>query len=492
MIVHYLLENAAKHPDKLCIVDKSRALTYQEMVDEISKFSSYLVSKNVKENDRILLCLPNCCELLVAYCSIMLVGATTCFVDHTMKIRSIQYIIDDLQPDLIITIDRWDLIDVFEQCENYPEEQVLMQQPEFKPLSLYSNETAVIMYTSGTTGKPKGVKISHDNIEFTANSIIKWANITPDDRELTTLPLTHSFGLGHFHCYAMVGGTMYIETGLFDVNRIINTLENVTSFPLTPSGVKFLLRYYKTKLQEKTKNLKYIIINTAPMPVELTEELLDTLPNTQIYIYYGLTEASRSTYLHCNRNRDKLGSVGIPPEHVKIKINVNHNSKLSFDNSKVGEILISGRNVAKAYLHEEKSSLSCNEWLRTGDIGYLDDNGFLYVTGRVKEMINIDGLKVSPYEIEAMIGTFPGINDVAVVGVPDDMLGEKIVALVVVDDHKKNESFINEVILMCLEKTESFKVPKHVLFVSEIPRDKGKTMRRELVALYKQQFGIPE
>ncbi|PEK32375.1 hypothetical protein CN568_20075 [Bacillus pseudomycoides] len=491
MIVQNLLDNAVKHPEKKCIVDKSRSLTYGDMAKEIKQFASYLSAKNVKENDRILLCLPNSCDLLVAYCGTMLVGATVCFADYNMNMSSIQVIVKDLNPNLFFTLERTDLISSFEECESYPEAGVLSNQPEFIKETEYSNEIAHIMYTSGTTGSPKGVKITHDNIEFTAKAIIKWAHIESEDRELTTLPLSHSFGLGHFHCYAMIGGTMYIETGLLDVKRVFNALEKATSFPLTPAGVRFLLRYYKKEFQEKAKKLKYMIINTAPMPHDLTEELLDTLPNTDIYIYYGLTEASRSTYLHCNSNRSKLRSVGKPPQDVHIKIYNEKNAKEETTAGHVGEILISGHNVTSGYLNEDISQSICNGWLRTGDLGFIDEDGFLYITGRVKEQINIDGLKVSPYEIESLISTFPGINDVAIIGVSDKLLGESIAAFVVTEHQNYNEQFSNRIKQKCTEKTELYKVPKEIKFIREIPRDqKGKIQRGELLTLFNQLQNI--
>lgn len=488
MIVDYLLKNSIKSPKKNCVIDKNRVLTYEDMATEIKQFASYLISKEIKENDRVLLCLPNSCELLVGYYGIMLIGATTCLIDYNMNLVSIDSVVDELNPDLILTIEeRPDLLSRFPNCEKYPNYSTLKMQADFNESKLkYSNNIALIMYTSGTTGKPKGVKITHKNIEFTAKSIINWAKIDAKDVELTTLPLSHSFGLSHFHCYSIVGGTMYIETGLFDTKRIFSLLDKATSLPLTPTGVKFLLKYYKNEFQLKAKNLKYIIIGAAPINPKLIDELFEILPNTELYTYYGLTEASRSTYLHCNAYRDKLNSAGKPSPNVNIKIS-NHN----LVNKKEGEILIYGDNVSVGYLNEGLSSPFKNGWFYSGDIGFIDNDGFLHVTGRGKEQINVGGYKVSPLEIETLISTFSGVTDVAVIGVPDNTMGESIVAFIVTEEEKQNTDFISKIKNLCLTEIEAYKIPRKILFISNIPRtNNGKIQRNKLLSLFKEKSGV--
>jgi long-chain acyl-CoA synthetase len=246
-------------------------------------------------------------------------------------------------------------------------------------IDLESNPLALIMYTSGSTGIPKGVMLTHDNLGHTINSIIQWANIDENDRELTTLSLTHLFGLAHVHIYWTLGGTVFIEEKLADIPNLLKKVEEreITSFPGTPGGFKLILDQFPEQFKEHCRNLKYIIVNSAPMDEAYIKKILDLLPNTRFYMYYGLTEASRSTRICYNDHTDKLKSVGTATPGSEVIVGSSDNRLVN----EIGEILIRGPHVTSGYWGMDSEEFYDKGWFKTGDLGIMDPDGFITPSG---------------------------------------------------------------------------------------------------------------
>ena len=333
----------------------------------------------------------------------------------------------------------------------------------------------LIIYTSGTTGVPKGVCLTHANLEFTRAAITAWAGVIEDDRELTTLSLTHLFGLGHLHVYCALGGTIYIGEGLRDIPRLLDVIETerITSFPGTPAGMRIILDRFEEPFREQARALRYMVINTAPMPVAYTERLLTLLPETRIYMYYGLTEASRSAYIAYRDHPDKLSTVGRPPAGGQVSIGSPTQTLVN----EPGEILVRGPHVTSGYWAHQADGLFEDGWFRTGDLGSIDADGFLTWIGRVRDQINVDGLKLVPSEVEAILRLDPRVADCAVVGLPDPVTGESVAAFVVLAGERPNGLEL-ELRKLCSAQLETYKVPRSVIVVNEIPKtDTGKVKR---------------
>lgn len=452
---------------------EDKVWSYTEFHQETQLFAAYLKDVHlIGPGDRVILCFPNEVEYLIAYFACWYVSAVAMPVDFDIREQTLKRIIMDAKPNLVLYSQAKENLSItgipgarFPEREEYKERKAAATQGPA------TSDCALIMYTSGTTGKPKGVMLTHETIAFTARRIIEWAQLKRDNCESTVLRLSHSFGLGHVHCTVLLGSSLYLTESFRDPQRLLRCIEQngITGFPATPAMIHLLLNYHREAFRETCKSLSYIIINTSPISPQLVRDLLETLPDTRIYMYYGLTEASRSTYIDYRKHPDKLASAGIPPEGVHVRIVEENN-----------EIQIKGPNVMRGYLNEPQSFTE-DGWFATGDIGRIDDEGFLFVTGRIKEQINLDGLKINPIEVEEVIRKHPLVQDCIVFGVSDELTFEKVAAVVVCEEKQDNpRALYVDIKKWCKEALEIYKIPRDFQIWSSIPRtDSGKPMRLE-------------
>jgi long-chain acyl-CoA synthetase len=478
-IAQRFVETASLHPTRRLAVAAYRPtldeLSYGEALRRARVFAQHLRAAGTAAGDRVLLHAPNSLEYVCAYFGIWLAGGTVVPVDPRSRPGHVERVYRDCaaravvvatrRPDLDSALHQIGLADLDWSSGN-PGDQ---SAPS-------AADPALIIYTSGTTGVPRGVCLSNANLDHTRASITTWANVTDHDRELTTLSLTHLFGLAHLHVYCALGGTLYLEEGFRDVPRLIDLIDRagITSFPATPAGLKVILDHFSDLFAAKARRLRYIVINTAPMPVPYIEKLLAALPETEIYMYYGLTEASRSTYIAYRHHRDKLATVGRPTPGADVCIG-SPTRKLV---DEPGEILVTGPHVTSTYWNHDSTDLFDQGWFKTGDLGTIDGQGFLTWRGRIKDQINVNGLKLVPSEVEDVLRQDQRVKDCAVVGAPEPATGESVVAFVVTEAGNDNSKFELHLRRLCNQYLEDYKVPRRILFVDEIPKtDSGKVKR---------------
>lgn len=475
-IVVNFIATVRRIPDKIFLVaPDGRTYTFAEMFSLARRFATALESEGVSPGDRVIITFPNSVEYFVAYLGALMHSCTASLVDFRTRPQHLDYFRTNQDAK------RWITPKARDEFAHIPGQLVFPTDLESYPemdesrLCAVDNPLALIMYTSGSTGVPKGVCLSHANLQHTIKSITSWADIDGSDRELTTLSLTHLFGLAHVHIYWTHGGTVFIEEKLQRIPDMLAKLteKEITSFPGTPGGFKIILDQYADLFAEHGRNLKYIIVNSAPMAPEYVQKMLEVLPDTRFYMYYGLTEASRSSYICYNDHRDKLVTVGRPSPGGEIAIGTPDKPMIN----ETGEILIRGPHVTEGYLGIDSTPYFDRDWLKTGDSGRMDDNGFITWEGRIKEQINIDGLKLTPMEVEEILLENVRVRDCAVVGIPDDLTGENVVAFVVAEGETDKKLEI-ELRRHCKDKLEVYKIPKQIHFIDEIPRtDSGKTKR---------------
>ena len=322
--------------------------------------------------------------------------------------------------------------------------------------------------------------IKHQNVIFATKNIINTLKITSTDIEINPLQLSHSFGLGCIHAILAEGATAVIFQNLINLKEILETAiaKKATGFVSVPMTFRQILDNYKDELKSCKNNLRYLLTNSGAIPKQTVLDVLKEMVNVKFFTYYGLTEASRSTFLLFNESLEKIESVGKVPNGVKIKIVDDNGDDIS--NNEHGEIWIKGTNVIEKYLdNSDMKSRFCNNWLRTGDIGHFDSDNFLYIDGRIDDMINVGGEKVYPIEIENTIKQIDAVRDVVIIANIDRIFGEVPVAFI----ETKISLDENEIIKHCIENLEGYKIPQKILFIDSIPRNDSGKIDRKLLKL---------
>ena len=339
---------------------------------------------------------------------------------------------------------------------------------------------ASLIYTSGTTGRPKGVMLSHENLRANARAIIASLGLTERDHSLCTLPFHFSYGNSVLHSHVLCGARLTLEDNFAFPHLILRRLqdERVTGFAGVPSTFALLLGRHRL-LDFDLGALRYVTIAGGAMPRPLLARLLEQVPGVRVFVMYGQTEATaRLTCLPPEDLDSKPGSVGSPVEGVEIDI---RNDDRPVQRGQVGEIFVRGPNVMLGYWSDPAATAEVlhDGWLRTRDLGYLDEDGYLFLVGRATDMIKVGAFRVSPQEIEEVIVALEGVEDVGVVGILDEVLGQAIKAVVVPRSGARLTDMA--VKAYCRANLAAYKVPKVVEFAAALPRtSSGKVQRFKL------------
>ncbi|MES0489545.1 MAG: class I adenylate-forming enzyme family protein [Leptospirales bacterium] len=478
-IVDYIEKQSRLFPRKIFITENNVSIRFSEFSSLVKKVCFFFQQKGVKKGQRIILYIHNRTNHTLSYFAAMSMGAIPVHVYPEKHWDYIEYASNQTGASMVIT-DRGFPDKSFNLPDIYQCPELDKNSPEYS--SKERSEIAYMMFTSGTTGKPKAVMTTHENILFVTKTIIKIAGMNSNEKEIIFLPLGSTGGLGHLHCCLFLGNHALFLSKFFmslndeDLNEMLTIIdsEKVTGFLATPMIIQKLVQNHKTKFIRVAKNLKYLLANIHPMKEDRIIELLKLLPHTRFAMYYGLTEASRSVYNIYNQTK-KYSKTGHAAEGVSLKI-ANPDFKTGF-----GEVLIKGGNVAKGYWGKTNSMLNEQGWFASGDIGSIDTDGFLTIHGRVREMINVAGMKVTPSEIETVLNACAGVAESAVVGVEDNLTYHKICAAIVIKDNVHKESFAKELDGYLNEKLEYYKKPVQIIYVEQLPKTElGKTLRAKV------------
>ena len=340
---------------------------------------------------------------------------------------------------------------------------------------------AQIIYTSGSTGQPKGVMLSHRNLIANTRSILAYLRLSQEDSIMAVLPFVYAYGNSVMLTHLFVGGKIVIENSFVYPNLILDRMvgEKVTGFSGVASTYAILLN--QSNLKAYTfPTLRYLTNAGGPMPSELLSRMRSVFSDTRIYLMYGQTEAAaRLTYLPPEDLDLKGSSVGRPIPGVSIRI-VKEDGEIAGP-GEVGEVCASGENIMQGYWEDPQATAKVLDegWLRTGDMGYLDEEGHLTLVGRNNEMIKSGAYRISPVEIEEILLQHPGVQEVGVVGVEDPILGEVICAVVTLKQNRRPTD--QELLAHCARRLAPFKRPKSICLVVELPKSpSGKVLRQGL------------
>ncbi|MBW2409720.1 MAG: AMP-binding protein [Deltaproteobacteria bacterium] len=492
------LEKSAYHfPGNIAVIDGDREITYAQFNQETCSCASALVSMGVQPGDYVALCAPNSYAWLAFYFGALKAGAVAVTFSHLLTVAELSKIISDCCPAVLFTTSdqRNDLKD-FEQASFL--KKVIIDQGEssfshflktgcsdFPTVSRDRQDTAVILYTGGTTGIPKGAMLSHANLQSSAFNVAHYERSDENDRALCFLPLNHVFAQVHItHSMVHSGGGIILQPA-FDIKKALDAIQQyrITNFYAVPTIYIRLLAL--EDLREKINSIRYCFSAAASMAVEVVREWKNKT-GLNIHESYGMTEsAAMVTYNHYHHH--VVGSVGAPINLVEVQIRDLEGKELPPGTQ--GEICIRGPNITSGYLNkpEETAGAFWGSWFRSGDIGYFDENGHLYIVDRLKDMIITGGENVYPREIEELLYTRPEVLECAVVGLPDPEYGERVTAFIVVQkdhtlDGKALKAFLKE-------KLAGFKVPKEYISVAELPKSNaGKILKREI----RQKYDKPD
>ena len=464
-----------KNLDKDFIIGNKETISYNEIYNNSLKIASFL-NKNVGIDKNIVLIDQNSVFFITAYLGIIKSGNVCIPLDFSIEKENLNFISKVTESSVIFCDKKFksklDLKNFIDVIDNNKLDEVVINESIIEFNSTFNSQNlAEIIFTSGSTGKPKGVMITHKNIISNTDSIIEYLKLTSDDIICIVLPFYYCYGLSLLHSHLKIGGSVVLNNTFMFLGTVINDLKiyRCTGFSGVPSHFQILLKKSKSFKETTFTDLRYVSQAGGKLHNVFIKEFVETFPNIDFYVMYGQTEATaRLSYLPPELVLSKLGSIGKAIPNVILKV-VDKQDKEVLP-GKVGEIVAKGDNIMKGYYKDPESTDTSLKggWLRTGDLAKVDDDGFIYLVAREKEIIKVGGKRVSPKEIEEVILSVQDVVDCSIEGIYDDVLGEALKAKVVIND-LANKANIQEFILkLCREKLALYKIPKVFEFLDKL------------------------
>jgi len=497
-----LVESARRDPAKTAVLLGENKLSYAELNAASSKVANALKSLGVRPGDKVALMLPNVPQFPIVYYGILKLGATVVPLNVLFKAGEIDYHLQDADA---VALFAWEELideakkgfDLAETCKylivvNLPGSDALPEgaisynallataSPACELSWTMPDDTAVILYTAGTTGRPKGAELTHFNMFYNAAFCAdRLVGATPRDVIAAALPLFHSFGQTCAMNLAIYAGATLSMLPHFAPQAALEMFQRdrVTLFAGVPTMYFYLLNFPEADKYDLSA-LRLCVSGGAALPVEVMKAF-EKKYNVVILEGYGLSETSPVASFNVREQRRKPGSIGIPIWGTEMRVVDDEDVHMPV--GALGEIVIRGHNVMKGYYKrpEATAEVMRNGWFHTGDIARMDEEGYFYIVDRKKDMIIHGGFNVYPREVEDVLYAHPAVSEVAVVGVPDEALGEEVKALVVLKPGMTATA--EELMAYCQERVASFKCPRIVEFRDSLPKGAaGRILKREL------------
>jgi len=470
---------------------EGREWTNVEQQHVANRFARALRRLGLEIGDRVVVLLPNCPEVLQAYAGILKAGGVIVPVVFLLGPDEVRHILADSEAKVVVTapellgkIEGWTgtVVLVGAGPGGLAWDEVVAAEPEtFATVDRDDGDLAVILYTAGTTGRPKGVALSHANLASNAQAAASLYELDRTAWSLMVLPLSHSYGLTVMNAGSILG-TRGVLLRWFNPEGVLDTIQRyrVESMAGVPTMFVYLL-HYPDAGRFDTSSMRSWGSGAAPLPLEIVEPFEKKFGG-RILEGYGLTEASPVVSAHRFSGVRKLGSVGPPIPGVEVAILDEADGAMPV--GEVGEVCVRGPNVMQGYyrLPDETRHTLRNGWLHTGDMGRLDADGYLYIVERKKDLIIRGGFNIYPREVEEVLYAHPAVAEVAVVGMRDPLMGEEVLAFVALKRGAATNA--DALIEFCQERLAKYKCPKQVRFVEALPKSPiGKILRKELRSL---------
>jgi long-chain acyl-CoA synthetase len=511
MLVQEFLQNgAARWPDKVALICGSERFTYAQLDAMANRLANALHEQGVRRGDRVGIYLNNSVQSVVAVFGILKVDAVFVAVNRATKPDKLLFILNNCQAASLITDSRavaqglgellrtdvpslrgiavcggktkaahngdsrfWDFASI---QTSFPP-----TQPQGQNIDL---DLACLIYTSGTTGEPKGVMCDHSNVVFVTQSIVEYLENTGEDVILNVLPMAFSYGLYQLLATFCTGATLVLEESFAFPAVILQKMveHRITGFAGVPTIYSILLGMDLSRVDLSA--LRYLTNAAAGLPVEHVKRLRQVLPNVKLYLMHGLTEVARTMYLSPDQTDARPASSGIAMPGTELWVADDEGRRLG--PGEVGELVVRGRHVMRGYWNDAEATarrfhpglLPGERICYSGDLFRMDEQGFFYFVSRKDDIIKSRGEKIAPREIENVLYTIPGVQDAAVVGIPDPLLGQVVKAFLVAPGAALSEAVV---ISYCKARLEEVMVPRKVEFRNELPKTgSGKIRRMDL------------
>lgn len=501
-LAHMIKINAKKFPNTIALEDKKRSFTYPELNKRVNKLSHSLVSLGLKKGDKIAVLLENSIEIVEAYLAAAKTGMVIVPVHFRFVGREIKNIIDNSDAKAFVVHDEFtETVDsiksklnnitpdryvvVGEKVKGYKEYEEFIRKASEKELEINveCKDPWILLYTSGTTGMPKGVIRSHESyIAFFLINAVDFG-FNEHDVCLNVMPLYHVNSTFYTFLFLYLGGTAYIHPARhFNAEEILEIIERekITYISLIPTHYNLILNVSEEAKKRDVSSIRKLLCSSAPVTKSMKKEIMKFFPGVELYEAYGSTEAGLVTILKPEDQMRKLGSIGyeaVGTDFIKI---LDEDGK-EVGVGEVGELYSRGPMLFDEYykMPEKTASSFCGEWFSAGDLAKRDEEGFYYIVDRKDNMIITGGEHVYPSEVQEIICTHPSVFDAAVIGLHDEKWGERVTAVIV----PKSKAKIDEKIIKeyCRGRMAGYKCPKQAIFIddNEMPRTStGKILHR--------------
>ena len=492
-------QTVSQYPDHVAIRFGDRDITFSEVDKQSDLVAASLIKRGIKPQERIALYCVNSDIFAIAYLGIVKAGATVVPINLLLNPKEIEYILNDAEVKGLIYHEAF-AASVSAFRESVPDltfcvhigqgrsgeqdiswSDLLTSASSFTGITIDPKDyVASIIYTSGTTGKPKGAMLTHRNLVSNTGGVFEAVKIVPDqDVLLVVLPMFHAFAATVGMLLPLLRGCAFIPVPKFDPELVVNAIADgkATIFLGVPSMYNVLLNLSDDHIN-KLSSLRFCISGGAAMPQELMKRFEERF-GILIYEGDGPTECSPVTAVNPIEGVRKPASIGIPIPGVEMSIRNPEGKEVPVKD--IGEICVRGPNIMKGYWNraEETAEAFFNDWFRTGDLGYQDEDGYFYIIDRIKDMIIVNGMNVYPRVIEEVLYQYEPVKEAAVVGEPNELHGEIIIAYIVLKDGVSATSA--DIRSFCRENLGRHQIPKKVFFLKELPKNAaGKILKREL------------
>jgi long-chain acyl-CoA synthetase len=514
-LIHHFLENSTKRfPDQIAVVHESRRVTYDQVNRFANQLAHRLIQAGLCRNDRVVFICENGLEYIFCYYGILKAGGWAVSLNTELKPESISELLTELEPKVLIVSSKYERALHSLDLSPYRIQHLfilnprlawsssgyvvsslyedLSHQPDHNPeLDIDPQSSATIIFTSGSAGKPKGVMLTHANIAANTRAIIEYLDLTSNDIQMVVLPFFYVMGKSLLNTHFAVGGRVVINNKFAYTAAVLKQMaeERVTGFSGVPSTYAHLL--FKSPLaqyRDKLPYLRYCSQAGGHMPKHIKLELLKILPrHTRLIIMYGATEASaRLTFVPPELLSSKIESIGKPISGVTIRILSPEGVLLK--PGETGELVAQGKNIMSGYFKDDEATnrVLDRHGYHTGDLGYYDHEGFLFVTGRKDNQIKVGGHRLHPQEIEDIIIESGQVSECLIFGIPDSFGTDRLAGLAVPIAESMKSS--KNILKYCSTKLPKYKIPESLLLVAAIPKNSnGKPDLHKSLELFRRE-----